>query len=194
MIWRADVAHEDEVLSLFQAVDDRLGPPSALVNNAGIAGNIGPITELSAEEVDRVLRTNLTSAMICAREAVKRMSTDRGGSGGVIVNITSAAAKLGGANQYLHYAASKAGMEAFTLGLGIEVGKQGIRVVGIRPGLIDTEIHANIGLPDRVAELAPTVPLGRAGSAQDIANAAMWAISDDADYVTATTIEVTGGR
>jgi NAD(P)-dependent dehydrogenase (short-subunit alcohol dehydrogenase family) len=191
---QADVSQEEQIVAMFERVDDDLGPVTALINNAGIAGRVGPITELDAEEVNRVLQMNLTSAMICAREAVKRMSSDAGGQGGTIVNITSAAAKLGGANQYLHYAASKAGMEAFTMGLGLEVAPQGIRVVGIRPGLIDTEIHADMGLPDRVAELTPTVPLGRAGTAVDIANAALWAIGDKAGYVTATTIEVTGGR
>ena len=181
-------------MRLFETVDADLGPVTALVNNAGIPGNMGPITSLSGGEIDRVLRLNLTSAMICAREAVKRMSTDSGGAGGVIVNISSAAAQMGGAGIYLHYAASKAGLDAFTKGLGLEVGRQGIRVVGIRPGVIDTEIHAAMGMPERVAELAPTVPLGRAGSAREIANAALWAISDDAGYVTATTIDVTGGR
>ena len=127
-----------------------------------------------------VFRLNLIGPFVCAREAVKRMSTKHGGQGGVIVNITSAAARLGGAAQYLHYAASKGGLETFTKGLGLEVAMEGIRVVGLQPGVIDTEIHARMGLPDRVAQLAPTVPMGRAGTAEEMARSALWLISDAA--------------
>lgn len=191
---QADVSIEADIVRLFETADRDLGAPVGLINNAGITGSIGPITALTASDAEHVMRANLVSAMICSREAVNRMSTDRGGSGGTIVNITSAAAKLGGGGQYLPYAASKAGMETLTHGLGLELAGQGIRVVGIRPGLIDTDIHAAMGMPDRVADLGPTVPLGRAGHADEIAAAALWLMSPEASYITATTIEVTGGR
>ncbi|HZD25513.1 MAG TPA: SDR family oxidoreductase [Alphaproteobacteria bacterium] len=191
---QADVADEGEVIAMFETVDARLGPVTALINNAGMTGHVGRLTDFSAAEIDAVLRLNVTGAMVCAREAVKRMSTAQGGSGGVIVNISSAAAQLGGANQYLPYAASKAALEAFTKGLGLEVAREGIRVVGLRPGVIDTEIHAAMGMPERARELAPTIPLGRAGSPEEVAQAALWLIGDDASYITATTISVTGGR
>lgn len=191
---QADVAREDDVRRLFTETDAHLGPVSVLINNAGITGPVARVDAVAADDVARVMQLNLVSAFICSGEAVRRMSSASGGAGGVIINITSAAAKLGGANQYIHYAASKAGLEAFTVGLGLEVAREGIRVVGIRPGVIDTEIHAAMGMPDRVKELAPTVPMGRAGSAEEIARAALWLASDDAGYVTATTVDVTGGR
>lgn len=191
---QADVAREAEVQHLFAETDRRLGPVTVLINNAGITGPVSRVDAIAADDVARVMQLNLVSAFVCAGEAVRRMSTAAGGSGGVIINMTSAAAKLGGANQYVHYAASKAGLEAFTIGLGVEVAREGIRVVGIRPGVIDTEIHAAMGMPDRVQELAPTVPMGRAGSAEEIARAALWLAGDDAGYITATTIAVSGGR
>jgi NAD(P)-dependent dehydrogenase (short-subunit alcohol dehydrogenase family) len=191
---QANAAEETDILRLFAETDDKLGPVSALINNAGTTGDVGRLEDIEARVIEDTFRLNVTGPFLCAREAVRRMSTRRGGQGGVIVNISSAAAKLGGANQYLHYAASKAAIETFTMGLGQEVAGEGIRVVGIRPGLIDTEIHAAMGMPDRVEKLGPTVPMGRAGTADEIAETAMWLLSDQASYVTATTIEVTGGR
>jgi NAD(P)-dependent dehydrogenase (short-subunit alcohol dehydrogenase family) len=191
---QANAGDEADILRLFAETDDKLGPVSALVNNAGTTGDVGRLEDIEARVIEDTFRLNVTGPFLCAREAVRRMSTRRGGQGGVIINISSAAAKLGGANQYLHYAASKAAIETFTMGLGQEVAGDGIRVVGIRPGLIDTEIHAAMGMPDRVEKLGPTVPMGRAGTADEIAETAMWLLSDQASYVTATTIEVTGGR
>jgi NAD(P)-dependent dehydrogenase (short-subunit alcohol dehydrogenase family) len=191
-----DMGREADIIQLFNTVDQELGPVTALINNAGMTGNIGRLDEMTEADMTDVFRLNLIGPFVCAREAVKRMSTKHGGQGGVIVNITSAAARLGGAAQYLHYAASKGGLETFTkgLGLGLEVAMEGIRVVGLQPGVIDTEIHARMGLPDRVAQLAPTVPMGRAGTAEEMARSALWLISDAASYINATTIEATGGR
>ena len=189
-----DMGREADIIQLFNTVDQELGPVTALINNAGMTGNIGRLDEMTEADMTDVFRLNLIGPFVCAREAVKRMSTKHGGQGGVIVNITSAAARLGGAAQYLHYAASKGGLETFTKGLGLEVAMEGIRVVGLQPGVIDTEIHARMGLPDRVAQLAPTVPMGRAGTAKEMARSALWLISDAASYINATTIEATGGR
>ncbi|MDP6343797.1 MAG: SDR family oxidoreductase [Alphaproteobacteria bacterium] len=189
-----DMGREDDIVALFETVDRELGPLTALINNAGTAGSIGRLDEVAADDIHTVFDLNLIGPFLCAREAVRRMSSRHGGQGGVIVNITSAAAKLGGAGQYLHYAASKAGLEAFCHGLGLEVATEGIRVVGIRPGMIDTEMHARMGMPDRLAELTPAVPMARAGTAEEVAETALWLIGDGASYVTATTIEVTGGR
>ncbi|MBT3779119.1 MAG: SDR family oxidoreductase [Rhodospirillaceae bacterium] len=189
-----DMGREADIIQLFNTVDQELGPVTALINNAGMTGNIGRLDEMTEADMTDVFRLNLIGPFVCAREAVKRMSTKHGGQGGGIVNITSAAARLGGAAQYLHYAASKGGLETFTKGLGLEVAMEGIRVVGLQPGVIDTEIHARMGLPDRVAQLAPTVPMGRAGTAEEMARSALWLISDAASYINATTIEATGGR
>ena len=179
---------------LFEAAD-KFGTLGALVNNGGIVGKSGVrVEEMSAERIQRVMAVNVTGSILCAREAVKRMSTKHGGKGGVIINISSVAAKLGSANTYVDYAASKAAIDAFTLGLGHEVATEGIRVAGIRPGLIDTEIHAAGGEPDRAHRLAPMVPMKRVGQAEEIANAVVWLMSDEASYVTSTTIDVSGGR
>lgn len=189
-----DMGVEEDIVNLFEEVDQALGPVTALINNAGTTGNTGRLDALTAADMADVYRLNLIGPFLCAREAVKRMSTNQGGAGGVIVNISSAAARLGGANQYLHYAASKGGLETFTKGLGLEVAGEGIRVAGVQPGVIDTEIHAGMGMPDRAKDLGPSVPLQRAGRAEEIAKAALWLISDEASYITATTIETTGGR
>jgi NAD(P)-dependent dehydrogenase (short-subunit alcohol dehydrogenase family) len=149
---------------------------------------------MSAERIQEMMTVNVTGSILCAREAVKRMSTKHGGKGGVIVNISSVAAKLGSANTYVDYAASKAAIDTFTLGLGHEVANEGIRVAGIRPGLIDTEIHAAGGEPDRAHRLAPMVPMKRVGQPEEIANAIVWLLSDEASYVTSATLDVTGGR
>jgi NAD(P)-dependent dehydrogenase (short-subunit alcohol dehydrogenase family) len=191
---KCDVAEESDVIKLFEAAD-KFGTLGALVNNGGIVGKSGVrVEEMSAERIQRVMAVNVTGSILCAREAVKRMSTKHGGKGGVIINISSVAAKLGSANTYVDYAASKAAIDAFTLGLGHEVATEGIRVAGIRPGLIDTEIHAAGGEPDRAHRLAPMVPMKRVGQAEEIANAVVWLMSDEASYVTSTTIDVSGGR
>jgi len=189
-----DMGQAKDITALFQQVDAALGPVTALINNAGMTGTVGRLEEMTESDMEAVFRLNMIGPFLCAREAIKRMSTKHGGQGGVIVNISSAAARLGGANQYLHYAASKGGLETFTKGLGLEVAADGIRVVGVQPGIIDTEIHARMGMPERVAELGPASPMGRAGTAEEMAEAALWLISDGASYINATTIEATGGR
>src|SRR5689334_22941372 len=168
---KCDVAEESDILKLFEAAD-KFGTLGALVNNAGIVGTSGVrVDEMSAERIQRVLAINVTGSMLCAREAVKRMSTKHGGKGGVIVNLSSVAARLGAPNTYVDYAASKGAIDSFTVGLGYEVAGEGIRVAAIRPGLIDTEIHASGGEPDRAHRLAPNVPMKRVGTAEEIASA-----------------------
>jgi NAD(P)-dependent dehydrogenase (short-subunit alcohol dehydrogenase family) len=191
---KCDVGNERDILALFKTADS-FGTLGALVNNGGIVGTSGVrVDEMSAERIQRVMAVNVTGSILCAREAVKRMSTKHGGKGGVIVNISSVAAKLGSANTYVDYAASKGAIDSFTVGLGQEVAGEGIRVAGIRPGLIDTDIHASGGEPDRAHRLAHMVPMKRVGQAEEIANAIVWLMSDDASYVTSTTLDVSGGR
>jgi NAD(P)-dependent dehydrogenase (short-subunit alcohol dehydrogenase family) len=190
---KCDVGDEANILALFKAADG-FGTLGALVNNAGIVGMTDRVENFSAERINRIMQVNVTGSFLCAREAVKRMSTKHGGQGGVIVNISSVAAQLGSANTYVDYAASKAAIDIFTVGLSNEVAAEGIRVAGIRPGLIDTEIHASGGDPDRHHRLAGTVPMKRVGEAQEIANAVVWLMSDEASYVTGTTMNVSGGR
>ena len=190
---KCDVGHEDDILRIFE-VADKFGALGALVNNAGIVGRSLRVDEMSAERIQRMMAVNITGSILCAREAVKRMSTRHGGKGGVIVNLSSAAARLGGANTYVDYAASKGAIDSFTLGLGYEVAGEGIRVAAIRPGLIDTEIHASGGEPDRAHRLAHMVPMKRVGTAQEVANAIVWLMSDDASYVTSAILDVSGGR
>lgn len=190
---RCDVGVEADIMALFKAAD-AFGTLGALVNNAGIVGATARVDQMSAERIQRIMTVNITGSILCAREAVKRMSTRHGGKGGVIVNISSVAAKLGSPNTYVDYAASKGAIDSFTVGLGQEVAAEGIRVAAIRPGLIDTEIHASGGEPDRAHRLAPTVPMKRIGTAGEIANAILWLISDDASYVTGAILDVSGGR
>jgi len=191
---KCDVAHEKDILALFKAADE-FGTLGALVNNAGIVGKSGVrVDEMSAERIQEMMAINVTGSILCAREAVKRMSTRHGGKGGVIVNLSSVAARLGAPNTYVDYAASKGAIDSFTTGLGYEVAGEGIRVAGIRPGLIDTEIHAAGGEPDRAHRLAYMVPMKRVGQAEEIANAIVWLMSDEASYVTAATLDVSGGR
>jgi NAD(P)-dependent dehydrogenase (short-subunit alcohol dehydrogenase family) len=191
---KCDVADEKEILGLFEA-GDKLGTLGALVNNGGIVGKSGVrVDEMGAERIQRVMAINVTGSILCAREAVKRMSSKHGGKGGVIVNLSSAAAKLGGANTYVDYAASKGAIDSFTIGLAQEVAGEGIRVAAIRPGLIDTEIHASGGDPDRAQRLSHMVPMKRVGSAEEVANAVVWLMSDDASYVTSAILDVSGGR
>jgi NAD(P)-dependent dehydrogenase (short-subunit alcohol dehydrogenase family) len=190
---KCDVGSEQDILALFEAAD-AFGPLGALVNNAGIVASSQRVEDMSAERIQRMMAVNVTGSILCAREAVKRMSTRHGGDGGVIVNLSSVAAQLGAANTYVDYAASKGAIDTFTIGLGHEVAADGIRVVGIRPGLIDTEIHASGGEPDRAHRLAGNVPMKRVGTADEIASAVVWLLSNEASYVTATTINVSGGR
>ena len=191
---KCDVAHERDILALFKAADE-FGTLGALVNNAGIVGKSGVrVDEMSAERIQQMMAVNVTGSILCAREAVKRMSTRRGGKGGVIVNLSSVASRLGAPNTYVDYAASKGAVDSFTVGLGHEVAGEGIRVVAIRPGLIDTEIHASGGEPDRAHRLAPMVPMKRVGTAEEIANAIVWLMSDEASYVTSAILDVSGGR
>ena len=190
---KCDVGEEADILALFKAAD-AFGPLGALVNNAGIVGPSLRVEDMTAERITRMLAVNVTGSFLCAREAVKRMSTKHGGQGGVIVNLSSVAARLGAPNTYVDYAASKGAIDTFTTGLALEVANEGIRVVGIRPGLIDTEIHASGGEPDRAHRLAPQVPMKRIGTADEIANAIVWLLSDEASYVTSTILDVSGGR
>jgi NAD(P)-dependent dehydrogenase (short-subunit alcohol dehydrogenase family) len=191
---KCDVGSEQDILALFKAADG-FGTLGALVNNAGIVGKSGVrVDEMSAERIQQMMAVNVTGSILCAREAVKRMSTRHGGQGGVIVNLSSVAARLGAPNTYVDYAASKGAIDSFTIGLGYEVAGEGIRVAGIRPGLIDTDIHAAGGEPDRAHRLAHMVPMKRVGTADEIANAIVWLISDEASYVTSAILDVSGGR
>ena len=191
---KCDVGSEQDILALFKAADG-FGTLGALVNNAGIVGKSGVrVDEMSAERIQQMMAVNVTGSILSAREAVKRMSTKHGGKGGVIVNLSSVAAKLGAPNTYVDYAASKGAIDSFTIGLGYEVANEGIRVAGIRPGLIDTDIHAAGGEPDRAHRLAHMVPMKRVGTADEIANAIVWLISDEASYVTSAILDVSGGR
>ena len=190
---KCDVGRESDILALFAAADG-LGTLGALINNAGIVGPTARVDEMSAERIGRMMAVNVTGSILCAREAVKRMSTRHGGKGGVIVNLSSVAARLGSPNTYVDYAASKGAIDSFTVGLGHEVAGEGIRVAAIRPGLIDTEIHASGGEPDRAHRLSQTVPMKRVGTADEIANAIVWLMSDEASYVTSAILDVSGGR
>ena len=190
----ADVSSESDVLRMFQEVDRRLGRLTVLVNNAGIVDLSQRVDEMSAARLARMFAINITGSFLCAREAVKRMSTRHGGKGGSIVNLSSVAAKVGAPGQYVDYAAAKGAIDVFTLGLSKEVGGEGIRVNAVRPGVIKTEIHASGGEPGRAERIGATAPLGRAGEAEEIANAILWLASDEASYVSGAILDVSGGR
>jgi NAD(P)-dependent dehydrogenase (short-subunit alcohol dehydrogenase family) len=190
----ADVASEADVVRLFETVDARLGVLTALVNNAGILETQTRVEHIDAARIDRVFATNVRGVFLCAREAVRRMSTAHGGAGGAIVNLSSRAAQLGAPGEYVDYAASKAAIEALTIGLAREVAGEGIRVNGVRPGIIYSEIHADGGEPGRVDRLGPTLPMRRGGEAIEVARAILWLLSDEASYSTASFIDVAGGR
>jgi NAD(P)-dependent dehydrogenase (short-subunit alcohol dehydrogenase family) len=191
---KGDVAKEADMVRLFHDAERALGPITGLVNNAGIIAPGGRVADLELEGLRRMLEVNITGCFLCAREAIKRMSTARGGKGGAIVNLSSMAAFLGSPGEFVHYAASKGAIEAMTIGLAREVAAEGIRVNAVAPGLIDTEIHDSSGIPDRVGRLGPTVPMGRGGTAEEVAEAILWLLSDQASYVTGTSIHVSGGR
>lgn len=189
-----DVADEQQVLSLFQQVDAKLGRLTALVNNAGVVDRAQRVDEMSLERLKRMFDINVIGSFLCAREAVRRMSTRHGGRGGAIVNVSSAASRLGAPGQYVDYAASKGAIDSFTIGLAKEVAAEGIRVNAVRPGLIETEIHASGGLPNRVRDLVHQVPMQRGGSAEEVAQTIVWLLSPEASYTTMSLVEVSGGR
>jgi NAD(P)-dependent dehydrogenase (short-subunit alcohol dehydrogenase family) len=191
---QADVAMEAQVLAMFEKVDARLGRLTALVNSAGVVDSTQRVDEQSLARWRRMFEINVYGTLLCAREAVRRMSTRHGGRGGAIVNVSSVAAVHGAAGQYVDYAAAKGAVDVFTLGLAREVATEGVRVNAVRPGIIDTEIHASGGQPGRAQRLAPQIPMQRPGTAQEVANAILWLLSDEASYATGSILDVTGGR
>jgi NAD(P)-dependent dehydrogenase (short-subunit alcohol dehydrogenase family) len=191
---RADVSIEDDVQRLFSTIDEQLGRLTLLVNNAGIVAKQMRVEEMHADRINHILMTNVTSAFICAREAIKRMSNRYGGLGGSIVNVSSAASRVGSAGEYVDYAASKAAMDTLTRGLSLEVASEGIRVNCVRPGFIYTDMHADGGEPGRVDRLKPSIPMGRGGAPEEIASVICWLASDAASYCTGAFIDCAGGR
>jgi NAD(P)-dependent dehydrogenase (short-subunit alcohol dehydrogenase family) len=191
---QADVADEAAVCSMFDAVVQTFGGLDALVNNAGIVGPSMPLADMRGERLKRMFDVNVLGAYFCAREAARRMSTDRGGRGGAIVNVSSAASRLGSPNEYVDYAGSKGAVDTMTIGLAKELGPRGVRVNAVRPGLIDTEIHASGGRPERAALLGAQTPAGRPGTADEVAAVIVWLLSDEASYVNGALLDVAGGR
>lgn len=191
---RADVADEAQVMAMFERIDAKFGRLSGLVNNAGVVDVSARVDQMDMARWRRMFDINVLGSFLCAREAVRRMSTRHGGTGGAIVNVSSAAARLGAPGQYVDYAAAKAAIDAFTIGLAKEVGGEGIRVNAVRPGLIETDIHASGGLPNRVRDLQHQVPMGRGGRADEVAQAIVWLLSDAASYTTMALLDVSGGR
>lgn len=191
---QADVSDEQDILTLFAQCDEHFDRLDVLVNNAGIVDRSIRFDDVTRSRIERLLSTNVTGPMLCAREAIKRMSHRHGGNGGAIVNLSSVAALIGSPREYIDYAASKGAIDTFTLGLANEMATEGVRVNAVRPGIIDTGIHASGGEPDRIARIAPRIPMGRAGTALEVANAVLWLASDEASYVTGSFINVSGGR
>jgi NAD(P)-dependent dehydrogenase (short-subunit alcohol dehydrogenase family) len=191
---QADVASEAEVIRLFQSAESHLGPIRALVNNAGVTGGFSRVESATAAAINRTLAVNVAGTIFCAREAVRRMSTRHGGYGGIIVNISSLAARTGGSGEWVHYAAAKGAVNSFTIGLAREVAGEGIRVNAVAPGLIETELHARSGAPDRLRRLESSVPMQRTGTAEEVAAGVLWLLSAEASYVTGTILEIGGGR
>ena len=189
----ADVSVEADVVRLFETVDREVGPLTALVNNAGILDKQMRLDEMSAARINRIFATNVTGAFLCAREAVRRMSTRHGGAGGAIVNVSSGGARSGSPGEYVDYAASKGALDTMTIGLAREVASEGIRVNGVRPAYIYTDIHASGGEPGRVDRIKASVPMKRGGQADEVARAILWLLSDEASYSTGTILDVTGG-
>ncbi|MBJ7419045.1 MAG: SDR family oxidoreductase [Rhodoferax sp.] len=194
MALQADVSREDEVMAMFARIDAKWGPLAALVNNAGVVDVSSRVDAMGLARLSRMLNTHVLGSFVCAREAVLRMSTRYGGTGGGIVNLSSAASKMGSPGQYVDYAACKGAIDTFTIGLAKEVAAEGIRVNAVRPGIIETDIHASGGEPDRAQRLAPQVPMQRPGSAQEVANAIVWLLSPQASYCTGALLDVGGGR
>ena len=194
MTVQADVADESQVLKMFEKVDAKLGRLTALVNNAGVVDQTSRVDAMSMARFKRMFEINVYGSFVCAREAVRRMSTRHGGTGGTIVNLSSVAARLGAPGQYVDYAAAKGAIDSFTVGLAKEVAAEGIRVNAVRPGIIDTEIHASGGLPDRAREMAPQVPMQRPGSAEEVSRSILWLMGPESSYTTGTVLDVTGGR
>ncbi len=188
------MSQESEILRLFETSDRELGPLGGLVNNAAITGGFARVQDLQPKTIEDVFALNVTGAMLCAREAVRRMSTDSGGAGGSIVNVSSIAARTGAAGEWVHYAASKGAINSFTVGLAREVAKQGIRVNAVAPGLIETDLHSDNGAPERLSRLRSTSPMDRPGTAEELAEAVAWLLSPAASYVTGSILEVGGGR
>ena len=191
---QADVAREENIIRLFETAERELGPIKALVNNAAITGGFARVDSVSAKTLEQVMAVNVAGAFLCAREAVRRMSSRHGGSGGAIVNISSRAARIGSAGEWVHYAASKGAIDSFTIGLAREVATEGIRVNAVAPGLIETGLHAANGAPDRLNRLTPTIPMQRPGTALEVAEAVLWLLSPAASYTTGAILEVGGGR
>jgi NAD(P)-dependent dehydrogenase (short-subunit alcohol dehydrogenase family) len=191
---QADVAEESQVLAMFEKVDAKLGRLTALVNNAGVVDRTERVDAMSVARLKRMFDINVIGTMVCAREAVKRMSTRYGGAGGAIVNVSSVAARLGGPGQYVDYAAAKGAVDTFTIGLAKEVATEGIRVNAVRPGIIETEIHASGGLPNRAHDMAPQVPMQRAGSADEVAQSIVWLLGSGSSYTTGALLDISGGR
>ncbi len=191
---QADVSNEAQVVAMFDKVTAKLGQLTGLVNNAGVVDMTARLDEMSVARWRRMFDINVIGSLLCAREAVRRMSTLHGGAGGSIVNMSSAASRLGSPSQYLDYAASKGAIDTFTIGLAKEVAAEGIRVNAVRPGLIETELHASGGLPNRVRDLAHQVPIQRGGTAEEVAQAIVWLLSDEASYTTLSFLDVSGGR
>ena len=191
---QADVAREADVLAMFDKVDAKFGRLTALVNNAGVVDQTSRVDAMSVARLQRMFEVNVLGSFVCAREAVKRMSTRYGGSGGGIVNVSSAAARLGAPGQYVDYAAAKGAIDTFTIGLAKELAGEGIRVNAVRPGIIETEIHASGGLPNRARDLAPQVPMQRAGTAHEVAETILWLLSEKSAYTTGALLDVAGGR
>lgn len=194
MTLRADVSNEAQVVAMFEKIDAKFGRVTALVNNAGIVDQTARVDAMTLQRLQRMFEVNVFGSFLCAREAVKRMSTRYGGAGGSIVNVSSAAARLGSPGQYVDYASAKGAIDSFTLGLAREVADEGIRVNAVRPGIIDTGIHASGGLPDRAREVASQLPMRRAGSAEEVAEAIVWLLGDGASYSTGALLDVAGGR
>ncbi len=191
---QADVSREQDILRMFQTAERELGPIKGLVNNAGVTGGFARVEAVTAEAIREVFAVNVTGTILCAREAVRRMSTRRGGSGGAIVNISSLAAHTGSAGEWVHYAASKGAIDSFTFGLAREVATEGIRVNAVAPGLVDTDLHAANGEPGRLQRLMPTIPMQRAGLPHEVAEGVLWLLSPAASYTTGAILQIGGGR
>jgi len=191
---QADVAQESQVIAMFEVIDARLGKVTALVNNAGVVDVAARVENMTLERLKRMFDINVFGSFLCAREAIRRMSARHGGSGGAIVNVSSVAARLGSAGQYVDYAAAKGAIDSFTIGLAREVAQDRIRVNAVRPGIVDTDIHASGGQPERALQLAASIPMQRAATAQEVAQSIVWLLSDQSSYTTGALLDVSGGR